>query len=74
MDTQERIELLEDARESIDQAVGLIRQAIEGTKLEDYVEAYVIPALVLCARRESEYLGQQPANIDEVIERIEDEA
>ena len=67
MDTYERIELLEDAREHLQQALDLIREAVDDTPVEDYARAYIIPTLVMAARSEHEYLGSQPANIDELI-------
>jgi len=71
MDTYERIELLEDAREHLQQALDLIRQAVDDTPVEDYARAYIIPTLVMAARSEHEYLGSQPANIDELIRAFE---
>ena len=71
MDTTERIELLEDAREHLQQALDLIRQAVDDTPVEDYARAYIIPTLVMAANSEHEYLGSQPANIDELIRAFE---
>ena len=71
MDTTERIELLEDAREHLQQALDLIREAVDDTPVEDYARAYIIPTLVMAARSEHEYLGSQPANIDELIRAFE---
>jgi len=71
MDTTERIELLEDAREHLQQALDLIREAVDDTPVEDYARAYIIPTLVMAAHSEHEYLGSQPANIDELIRAFE---
>jgi len=71
MDTHERIEMLEDAREHLQQALDLIRQAVDDTPIEDFARAYIIPTLVMAARSEHEYLGSQPANIDELIRAFE---
>ena len=71
MDTYERIELLEDAREHLQQALDLIREAVDDTPVEDYARAYIIPTLVMAANSEHEYLGSQPANIDELIRAFE---
>ena len=37
------------------------------TPVEDFARAYIIPTLVMAANSEHEYLGSQPANIDELI-------
>lgn len=68
MDTcYDRNDDLEDARESLRQAIDLIRAAVRGTPVEDYAEAYIIPTLVMCQGESHAYLGSQPANIDELI-------
>ena len=67
MDLDERIELLEDARESIDQAIRLIKGAIGDTGISDYAESYVLPTLTMCARSDHWYLGRQRGNIDDLI-------
>jgi len=71
MDIDERIELLEDARESIDQAISLIKDAIGDTDIYDYAHSYVLASLTMCARSDHMYLGRQPGNIDELIAALE---
>ena len=70
-DIHDRIEGLEDARESLRQAIDLIRAAVRGTPAEDYAEAYIIPTLAMCQGENHAYLGSQPANIDELIRALE---
>ena len=71
MDTYERTEMLEDAREHLRQAIDLIRNAVRGTHVETYAKAYIIPTLIMCKDENHEYLGSQPANIDELIYAVE---
>jgi hypothetical protein len=66
-ETQERVDLLEDARESIFQAVELIRQATEDTPAWGRVRSYLVPALEMAAREGHQWLGSNQANIDAVI-------
>ncbi len=70
LDLQERLELLEEARKAIYEAADLIEQAVWNTELEAFAASYVIPALKMAASRDHEYLGSQPANIDELIAGI----
>jgi len=69
-DLEDRIEQLEEAREAIDMAADLIRNALRGTRHANYAEAYIIPTLKMAARDVHEYLGSQPANIDELIREL----
>lgn len=71
MDPYERTEMLEDAREHLRQAIDLIRDAVRGTHVDNYAGAYIIPSLIMCKDENHEYLGSQPANIDELIRAVE---
>ncbi len=55
----ERLDRLDEARECIDQAVRLIREATRGTDEERRTDAYIIPTLKMCAGNDHEYLGSQ---------------
>lgn len=68
----ERIVLLEEARECLNEAIDLIKQAVQGTSLEDRAESYVLPSLTMCASDEHDYLGSQPCNIAEMIQALFD--
>ena len=63
----ERIDLLEDARESLQQAIDRLRQAFPGDR---YVEAYMIEQLEIRAGSDRFLSGD--LSIDKLIERIED--
>ncbi|NDJ76981.1 MAG: hypothetical protein GYB65_12065 [Chloroflexi bacterium] len=67
----ERIEMLEDARDTLDTAIDLIKQAVDGTGLDNLARAYIIPTLIMSARSDHAYLGSQTANIDELIDALE---
>jgi len=70
MTNDERIEMLQDAQQLIDEAIEAIRGAIRGTEVEPGAEAYVLPTLQMCASAEHEYLGSQPYNLDELIRAL----
>jgi len=42
---QDRIEMLQDAREKLDQAIGLITDALWGTDESSHAQSYIIPHL-----------------------------
>lgn len=71
MDTHERIEMLEEAREHLEEAIQLIKGALRGTQVDNYARAYIIPSLIMAASENHAYLGSQPANIDELIDTLE---
>ncbi len=62
----ERIDLLEDARESLQQAIECLRQAFPGDR---YVEAYMIEQLEIRAGSDRFLSGD--LSIDKLIERVE---
>ncbi|HML22106.1 MAG TPA: hypothetical protein PKD09_10670 [Aggregatilinea sp.] len=62
----ERLDMLDEARGYIDEAVRLIREATRGTTEEAGARAYVIPTLKMCAGNDHEYLANQPYNIEEL--------
>ncbi len=66
----ERLDRLDEARECIEQAVRLIREATRGTDEERRADAYVIPTLKMCAGNDHEYLGSQPYNVEELYEAL----
>jgi len=70
--TYDRTEDLLNARDSLLTAIELIEQAVRGTSVEDYAESYIIPTLRMCVGNDHTYLGNQPANIDELIDALED--
>jgi hypothetical protein len=57
MDIQERQELLEQAQEKINEAIELIRVALEGTNQERGAEVYIIGHLDSWANGETESFG-----------------
>lgn len=66
----ERLDKLDEARECIEEAVRLIREATRGTDEERRANAYVIPTLKMCAGNDHEYLGSQPSNVEELYEAL----
>ena len=70
MDTQERIDALEDARERINEAVEIIGYAVRGTKQADRVRSYLISSLEMAASEDSQWLGGNMGNIDATIKGL----
>jgi hypothetical protein len=66
LERSERLDKLDEAREYIEEAVRLIREATRGTSEENRAEAYVIPTLKMCAGNDHEYLANQPYNVEEL--------
>ena len=73
-DVEERIDELKEAREHLEQAIALIRSAVRGTSEEQRAESYVLATLAMCRGDEHDYLGQQPANIAELIDTLREES
>jgi len=73
-DVEDRIEELKEAREHLEQAIALIRSAVRGTSEEQRAESYVLATLAMCRGDEHDYLGQQPANIAELIDTLREES
>jgi hypothetical protein len=67
----ERLEMLEDARTHLQEAIRLVRAATAGTREEARADAYLIATLQMCAGSDHCYLGRQPANIDELLDALE---
>ena len=68
----DRLDKLEEAQEKIREAIELIRAVVAGTGIEKNCESYVIASLRMCMTENSGYLGNQPYNIDELMEYIQD--
>ncbi|WP_119069238.1 hypothetical protein [Aggregatilinea lenta] len=66
----ERLDMLEEAREYLEQAIHLIRDATRNTGEEDRAEVYIIPTLAMCVGNDHEYLGSQPYNVEELYEAL----
>jgi hypothetical protein len=71
MDIEDRIDLLEEARGYIEDAIALIKEALKGTDLYDAAERYIIASLEMCSYAKTRWAGKQPYNIDELIEELE---
>ena len=69
----ERVELLEEARECINEAIDKIQAAMKGTGEVERVSGYVIPSLKMCASENHGYFSKKPANIDELLRAIEED-
>ncbi len=67
MNTEERIQLLQDAQGLIYEAIEAIRTALHDTRELRGAESYVLAELAMCAGEEHQYIGQQPYNLDELI-------
>jgi len=68
MEKNDRIEMLREAQEMIEQARGMIREAVRGTGAEAAAQAYTIPHLQEWV--ESEY---QCGSLNDLIARIEED-
>lgn len=73
-DVDERIDELKEAREHLEQAIALIRRAVRGTSEEQRAESYVLATLAMCRGDDHDYLGQQPANIAELIDTLREDS
>jgi hypothetical protein len=69
----ERIDLLEEAYDSLEQAIANIRRAVRGTGLEAGANAYLLPTLIMSLSDDHEYLGHQ-SNVAELIQALFDGA
>lgn len=67
----ERLDMLEEARTHIREAIRLVRAATADTREEARADAYLIATLKMCAGGDHGYLGRQPANIDELLEALD---
>ncbi|HML22104.1 MAG TPA: hypothetical protein PKD09_10660 [Aggregatilinea sp.] len=67
----ERLDMLEEARTHIQEAIRLVRTATAGTREEARADAYLISTLQMCTGNPHGYLGRQRANIDELLESLE---
>jgi len=66
----ERVLQLEEARDHLLSAIGLIQQATQGTEEQGRARAYILPTLEMCASQNHHYLGSQECNIDELIQAL----
>lgn len=73
-DVEERIDELKEAREHLERAIALIRSAVRGTSEEQRAESYVLATLAMCRGDDHDYLGQQPANIAELIDTLQEDS
>lgn len=73
MENTERIDILMDAQEKINEAVELIRDAVRGSGEANRVDAYLIPALEMAASSQHGWLGSNPCSIDKVIETLSED-
>lgn len=69
---QERVDLLVEARELIEEAVSKIQEAVADTPEESRADAYIIPSLEMCCYEKTGWLGKQPSNIEEMIEALQE--
>jgi hypothetical protein len=65
----DRIDLLEEAYDFLEQAITNVRRAVRGTELEAGAKAYLLPTLIMSLSDDHEYLGQQ-SNIAELIQAL----
>lgn len=70
MTKQERTDLLEEAQMDINNAIEKIRQAMEGTSSWNRVKSYLVSQLEMAVSGENEWVGQNPSNIQSIIEDI----
>lgn len=70
MNNKERIDNLGEAQELIGQAIDLIAEAVRGTSLQGAAEAYLISVLQTAISENNEWLGQNPSNIQSMIEEL----
>jgi hypothetical protein len=71
-EVEEKITQLEEAKEKIDEAVDLIRRAVEGTNNDNAAEAYIIPHLENWAEGNNPYDATTiPRLIEDLREELE---
>jgi len=58
MTKAERVELLEEARECINEAIDKIQEAMKRTVKAEKVKGYVIPSLKMCVSKDYGYLSR----------------
>ena len=69
MENYERMELLENAQDKINEAIELIREAVENTECEKSIEYYIIPHLSNWANGNNPY----DEHIPNIIKQINNE-
>jgi hypothetical protein len=69
IDTQERIEMLEEAQEKLREAVELLKAALEDTEYENYAKNYLIAQIETKIDAESEWITGDE-NIQAYIEKL----
>lgn len=67
-----RTDKLYDAKEQIDNAIDLIKEALADTDLAGGAKSYIIPSLTMCMSENHCYMGKQSYNLDALIRDIED--
>jgi len=72
MENEQRIMLLQEAQEDLQNAIDKIESAIEGTRQQGYTKAYLVDHLKIRVDSNHGYLTND-INIDTVIEEIEEE-
>ncbi|MEL7232887.1 MAG: hypothetical protein AAGK74_00245 [Chloroflexota bacterium] len=71
MNTDERIELLQEAQELLMEADRLIVEATRGNELRRTAAAYTLPNLRMLADEDHGYLGGNPGSLAKLIEALE---
>lgn len=66
---RERTELVEEARECLERAIECVAKAFPG---DEYVKAYMLDHLRICASRDHGFLSRD-INMDDLIERLDDD-
>jgi hypothetical protein len=65
---RERIDLVEEARECLERAIECVQEAFPN---DEYVKAYMVDHLRICANRDHGFLSRD-INMDDLIERLDD--
>jgi hypothetical protein len=71
MNTQDRINNLQEAQDLIREAIDLIESALRGTDSENHADAYLIPQLKMAISDDHGYLGYNPGAISGYIQDID---
>lgn len=68
MNFNEKVNDLENAFEKLEEAIELVKSAVEGTPEENRAKSYLIPALEMALNDEHEWVGKNPCNIAKLLE------
>ena len=73
MTKTERIEMIEEARQLVREAMELLTDAVDGTDADSTFNSYTVPTVEVLIENEHQWLANNSGNLDNLIEEIENE-